>query len=90
MQTSTFRMDKQDPSVQHGVLYSISWEKTIMEKNIKKKRHTCITESPCCTVETGTACKSATLQLDSGMKNEKCFKTLLLSPYKRAEECEIS
>ena len=53
MQTITFRMDEQDPSVRHRELYSISCEKTIMEKNIKKNIFVCITESLCYTVEIG-------------------------------------
>ena len=53
MQTITFRMDEQDPSIQHRELYSISCEKTIREKNIKKNIFVCITESLCYTVEIG-------------------------------------
>ena len=54
MQTITFRMDEQDPRIQHRELHSISCEKTIMEWNIKKNISMCVTESLCCTLEIGT------------------------------------
>ena len=37
-------MDKQGPNVQHRELYSIPWEKNILEKDIWKNVYMCVGE----------------------------------------------
>ena len=40
MQTITYRVDKQQgPTITHGKLYSFSYNKPLMEKNMKKNMH---------------------------------------------------
>ena len=46
------KVDKQQgPTEQHRELYSISYDKQGMEKNIKMEIYIYITESVCCTAE---------------------------------------
>ena len=55
MQTGIYRMDKQQgPTIEHRELYSITYDKTIMEKNMKRNTYTCITESIGYTAEVNT------------------------------------
>ena len=54
-QTIIHRTDKQQgPTAEHSALYTISCDKPVTEKKIKKNVYTCMTEPLCCTAETTT------------------------------------
>ena len=60
MQTITYRMDKQDPTVRYREVYSISCDKSY--KNMKKNTYAYIHGSLCYTSETNKCYKSTTIK----------------------------
>ena len=62
MQAIICKMGKQGPIVRHRELYSISYDKKLWKKNMKKNVYICIAESLFCMVEIST-----TLQIHFGL-----------------------